>query len=229
VTAARPSLNIDLGELPGEPEELYALADVANVACGGHAGDAVSMLAAVAMCERHGTELCAHPSFPDREGFGRVVVEMEPAALAASVRRQCEALALAAGTRTVVAMKPHGALYHEAARSQAVAAAVLDGVIAALGEVAIVGPPKGALADEAAARGLPYRREGFADRLYGSDGRLVPRSVPGATIESPVVAAQQAERLAAEGGAETMCVHGDGPSAVAVARAVREALDRLAR
>ena len=221
----RPSLNIDLGELAGEPDELYALADVANVACGGHAGDAASMIAAVATCARHGTALCAHPSYPDRSGFGRVVMALEPAALAASLRAQCEALGATGGR--IVAMKPHGALYHEAARSAVVAAAVLDGVLAALGDVAIVGPDGGALEAAARARGLDYWREGFADRAYGSHGQLVPRGVPGAMIDDPTLAAAQAERLAASGSFETICVHGDGANAVTVARMVRAALDKL--
>lgn len=222
----RALLNIDLGELADEPAELYALADVANVACGGHAGDDASMRAAVALALRHGTALAAHPSYEDRARFGRVSIDVAPAALREMVRAQCASLARLAAPNVVLRMKPHGALYHDASRSRAIAEAVVDGAIAALDEVAIVGPPSGALADASRARGRPYVREGFADRAYLPDGTLVPRAQAGASIGDPAVAAAQAVRLAREG-VDTICVHGDGPNAVAIARAVHLALAAL--
>jgi UPF0271 protein len=227
---ARVWLNVDLGELPGEPEALYRLAHAANVACGGHAGDEASMRRAVALCERWGTALGAHPSYPDVEGFGRRRMEMTAAALRASVREQCLRLARVANgvERSIEHVKPHGALYHDANADPAMAEAVVGGAVEALGSsVTIVGPPKGALADAAARASLPYAREGFADRATRPDGSLVPRTEPGAVIADPVAAGARAKTLAASGAFETLCVHGDTPGAVDIARAVRGFLDAL--
>ncbi len=224
-----PLLNIDLGELPDEPAQLYALAHLAHVACGGHAGDEETMRRAVASCARHGTRLGAHPSYPDREGFGRRSLRLTPEALRRSVRDQCAALgnvARAHGHLDVTSVKPHGALYHSAARDPQVAHALLQGVVEALGEaVVVVGPAAGALFDLAAARGLSYWREGFADRGMAEDGTLLPRGTPGALLEDPLAAAVQARRLLLAGGVETLCVHGDTPGAVDIARAVGAVLD----
>jgi len=122
--------------------------------------------------------------------------------------------------------KAHGALYHAAAEDPGVAAALLDATVAAWPDgVTIVGPPDGHLAEASAARGLLYIREGFADRRYETDGRLVTRGEPDAVITDPEVAADQAVRLATAGYAETICVHGDTTGAVAIARAVRRALE----
>lgn len=222
----RRALNIDLGELGGEPEELYALADVANIACGGHAGDDASMRAAALFAARYRTRLAAHPSYEDRAGFGRVSMSVAPAELRESIRAQCAALARVAAPTRVGLVKPHGALYHDAARSEIVAEALLDGALEALGDVEIVGPPWGELAAAAGRRGLSYLREGFADRAYLPSGRLVPRADAGAMIDEPSEAAAQAVRLVT-GGLDTICVHGDGPRAVEVARAVQRALAAL--
>jgi UPF0271 protein len=225
-------LNVDLGELPDEPEELYALAHVANVACGGHAGDGASIATALARCKAHGTRVAAHPSYPDREGFGRRAMKIAPSELRDSVREQCARLASEARAAFVAvsAMKPHGALYHQAGADRSVAEAVIDGALEALGDkVTIVGPGGSALAAVALERGLPFAREGFADRGLRADGSLVPRGEPGALVTDPALAAAQALRLAASGSFDTVCVHGDTPGAVAIARAVREALDRTSR
>jgi UPF0271 protein len=224
-------LNIDLGELPDEPEELYAWAHIANVACGGHAGDATSIAEALRRCKAHGTRVGAHPSYPDRAGFGRRAMAMAPDALRASVREQCLLLATAARALAVpvTSLKAHGALYHAASRDPAIARAVLDGAIDALGDgLVVLGPEGGALATLACEAGLTYAREGFADRGTRADGTLVPRGQPGALILDPSEAAGVARRLAASGRFETLCVHGDTPGAVAIARAVREALEGAA-
>jgi UPF0271 protein len=224
----RVSLNVDLGELPGEPEELYAIATVVNVACGGHAGDEATMARAIERARAAGATLAAHPSYPDRAGFGRTSLTMDAAELETSIRNQIALLVAVAGRAgaRVDAVKPHGALYHDAARSEEIAKAVLGAITLGMGGagVAIVGPPAGALRDRAEAAGLPYLREGFADRNYRSDGLLVPRSEPDALITDPAAARAQAVRLASAGSFDTLCVHGDTPGAVAIARAVREGL-----
>lgn len=218
----RVRLNVDAGELPDEVEALYAVAHLLNVACGGHAGDEASMARVAEVARRHAVQVGAHPSYPDRAGFGRRTVPMDVAALGAAVEAQCRRLAAVVGE--VGHVKPHGALYHDADRDPALAAAFVDGALAALGGVTVVGPAGGALARAAADRRVPYLVEGFADRGVGPDGRLIPRGQPGASITDPAAAAAQAAALVATGRVDTICVHGDTPGALAIARAVRAVL-----
>lgn len=220
-------LNIDAGELEGEPEELYALADVVNIACGGHAGDDATIARAVSSALRHGARVGAHPSYADREGFGRRAQSVAPAALRALVAEQCERLlshADRAGAKALF-VKPHGALYHAADRDSALAEAVLGGAVEALGyEIACIGPAGGALSSAAEACGVGFLREGFANRGVGPDGKLIPRGQPGALVDNPAVAGVRAAELARGATVDTVCTHGDGPNALAIARAVRAAL-----
>ena len=210
-------LNLDAGEHDDEPPALWQLADIVCIACGGHAGDEASMRRVLAVAR----EVGAHPSYPDREGFGRRTFAIAPADLATTVREQCARLR--ALCDRVAYVKPHGALYHDANREPAIAQAVIEGAIAALGRVAVIGPPRGALVEAARVAGLPYLREAFADRATRPDGSLVPRSEPGAMIEDAALAAAQARRLAADH--DTVCIHSDTAGSLAIARAVREALD----
>ena len=224
-------LNVDLGELPDEAEELYALAHVANIACGGHAGDPPSIVRALLRCKAHGTRVGAHPSYPDREGFGRTAMAMAPADLRATVRNQCERLAAEARALAVpvTCVKAHGALYHAASADLVVARAVVAGALDALGAgLTVLGPPGGRLIDAAQEAGLAYAREGFADRGTRPDGTLVPRDHPGALLLDPVDAATRARELLVSGRFETVCVHGDTPGAIEIARAVRHVLDQAA-
>jgi len=218
-------MNLDAGEHDDEPEELWAKFDVLNIACGGHAGDAASMERVVAWCVRAGRVIGAHPSYPDRPGFGRRTLAIEPDALAASVAEQCAALAEVARrhARTVACVKPHGALYHDANKNPALARATVSGAISALGDrVTLIGPPAGALREAAAAHGVGYASEGFADRRMRPDGGLVPRSEPDALLTDPAQAAAQARLLA--GRVDTICCHADTPGALAIAGAVHKAL-----
>jgi len=218
-------LNLDAGEHPDEPEELWALFDILNIACGGHAGDAASMERVVGWCVASGCTIGAHPSYPDRPNFGRRTLAIEPAALAATVREQCSALAAIAQrhARAVAYVKPHGALYHDAAARDDLADAVVGAAADALGKgIVVIGPPAGALRKAAGARGLRYASEGFADRRMREDGSLVPRTEPGALVTEPTEAAAQARALADR--VETICVHADTPGALAIAGAVHRAL-----
>ncbi|APR85234.1 Lactam utilization protein LamB [Minicystis rosea] len=223
-------LNVDLGELPAEPAELFSLATTANIACGGHAGDEASMERSISRAIAQGTRIAAHPSYPDRAGFGRKTMSLAPAAIEHAVEAQCRALADVARRlgATVTRVKPHGALYHDAGKDAAIAAAVIDGALRGLGiaaaEATIVGAPTSFLHTEAERRGAAYAREGFADRGYRADGSLVPRSEPGALLTDPEAAAQQALTLARSGTIETLCVHGDTEDAVSIATRVRAAL-----
>lgn len=217
-------LEVDAGELDDEPEELYALADLLHVACGGHAGDEASMARVVEACKRLGTKVGAHPSYADREGFGRRAMNVTPEVLGAQIAAQCEALrrvAEGAGL-AVFSVKPHGALYHRANDDEATARACLDGARRALGAVTVVASPHGGLERVARAMGLPFLREAFADRGVRADGSLVPRGEPGAMIVDPDAAAARALALAPAH--DALCVHGDTDGAVAIARAVRAAL-----
>ena len=144
------------------------------------------------------------------------------------VETQCAELARIAEERgaRVVAVKPHGALYHDVAADPRMAAMVVEAAHEALGpDITVVGSPVGAFAEAAAFDRLAYVREGFADRAYDAQGGLVARGTPGALIEDPAAAARQAVALAERGDVETICVHGDTPDAVAIARAVRLALE----
>lgn len=217
-------LDIDLGELPDEPEALYALAHLANVACGGHAGDEGSIANVVRLAALHGTRIGAHPSYPDREGFGRRAMTIDASELAASVRTQCERFVHVAGRASHVKM--HGALYHAIDRDLELAHTVLLACRDALGVVDVLGPPGGPTQRVARELGMPFLREGFAERGLRTDGSLIPRGEPGALIEDPAAAAAQAATLAASGRYDVLCVHGDGAHALEIARAVREVLDR---
>ena len=222
-----PLLNVDGGELDDEPLELYALADVVHVACGGHAGDDASMDRVTRACASAGTRVGAHPSYEDREGFGRRAQDVSPEQLTSSLAAQCSRLH-AIATRAGVALasvKPHGALYHAAHATASTAQAVVEAVMLSLGTgVAVVGPAGGALEAAARAAGLPFQREAFADRGVRGDGTLVPRGEPGALVVDPAIAAARTRELAARADVDTLCIHGDTPGAVLIARAVRDAL-----
>lgn len=219
-------LNLDGGEHDDEPAELYALADIVHVACGGHAGDVASMTRVVRACIESGTRVGAHPSYVDHEGFGRRARVVPEDVLRGQIAEQCAALRAVTESLgvAVTSAKPHGALYHAAHADVAVARACVDGIARALGDVDIVGLAGGHLEAEARRRGHRYLREAFADRGVRPDGSLVPRGEPGALIEDPVVAAERARDLSKSGAAETLCVHADTPSALVIARAVRGAL-----
>ena len=235
-------LNLDAGERDDETEELWSLFDLLNCACGGHAGDEPSMARVAAFCGRTGVRLGAHPSYPDREGFGRhspfsraasggapdrgQIATMSTLTLVYdSVAAQCSALAGVAARHGVVvtAVKLHGALYHDATDRPDVADAVLRAASEVLGTTClVVGPPGGAQRAAAHSLGLPYAREGFADRRMHADGSLVARTEPDALITDPQLAAQQARGLLAD--VDTICVHADTPHVLAIARAVRGVL-----
>jgi UPF0271 protein len=215
-------LNLDAGEHANESDELWRLFDILAIACGGHAGDAASMSRVLAACAKHAIRAGAHPSYPDREGFGRRPITIGRVALAASIEAQCAALREAGRAHGIAVeyVKPHGALYHDVARDPALADAVLCGAVDALGAPTVIGPPRGALRDATIVRGLRYLREGFADRNTHADGSLIPRGEPGALITDPAAAVARAQALV---DVDTICVHADTPNALAIARAVREA------
>ena len=224
----RPLLNIDAGEYEHESDALYALADALNIACGGHAGDAHSIRRVLRACALRGTRAGAHPSYPDRANFGRRTLTINEADLALSITSQCSALIEAAREveTPIVHLKLHGALYHDANRSEPLARLCLDAALQALGRVVIVGPAQGTWRNEAKARALDYLVEGFADRGVRDDGTLIPRDQPGALITDAHACAARAQQLAQQG-IGTICVHGDTENALAIARAVQGTLRAL--
>jgi UPF0271 protein len=218
-------LNADLGEGVGDDDALLDVVTSANVACGFHAGDAITMRRVAAVAAERGVAVGAHVGYRDPAGFGRRPMAVAPDELAADVLYQLgalEACCRAAGTR-VRYLKPHGALYNTAVTDAAVAEAIVAGV-RAFGGLPVLSLPGSALARASEAAGLPAVAEGFADRAYAADGTLVPRSTPGAVLEDPEAIARQVVELAG-GAVRSICVHGDSPGAVAAARGARAALE----
>jgi UPF0271 protein len=222
----RIDLNADVGEGPGE-EPLFALITSANIACGGHAGTIDTMRDAVGLAARSGVAIGAHPSYPDREGFGRVPMSFAAPELADIVARQIEQLVRVArdAGASVTHVKPHGALYNEAASRPEIADAVASGVALVSADLIVVGLAGSQALRVWRERGLAVAAEGFADRAYAADGTLVPRTLPGALITDPEAAAAQAVRLADSRACATICLHGDTIGAVAIASAVRRRLE----
>ena len=222
-------LNADVGEGFAADAALVSLVTSVNVACGFHAGDAPTMLAVCTEAAAAGVAIGAHVSYRDREGFGRRELAVDAATVAAEVAEQIAALqaAAAGGGGRVAYVKPHGALYHRASGDPDCARAVVAAVAGAGGgPLAVLGFPGSALLAQARAAGLPAVAEGFADRAYTAAGPLRPRSEPGSLLAAGA-AARQALALAEGrlgGGVRSICIHGDGPEAAAVAAAVREAL-----
>ncbi|MGQ0701687.1 MAG: LamB/YcsF family protein [Gemmatimonadales bacterium] len=236
----RIDLNADLGEsfgryqIPGE-DELLSLVTSANVACGFHAGDPSVMQRTVAAAAGRGVTIGAHPGYRDLAGFGRRELGASAAELAADVTYQVGALdafCRAAGVR-VRYVKLHGALYHRAARDREVSKALAYALRQLDSELVVLGLEGSALLQAATETGLDVAREAFIDRAYLPDGQLVPRGEPGAVLEDLDTIAERALRMvqdhyvvAIDGTrcivrADSLCVHGDGPHAGAIVKAVR--------
>jgi UPF0271 protein len=224
--ARSAALNADAGEGSPRDAALMPWLDRVSVACGGHAGGAATMRRTVRLARRHAVAVGAHVSYPDRRRFGRVSLRLPPSRLAASLLRQARALARIAAREGVRLdhLKPHGALYHDASRDPALARIVARAVRSLGPGVAWLGEPGGWQERTARRLGLPFLREGFADRRYAPDGRLVPRGMPGAILRDPRLAGAQARRLVRRGRVDALCVHSDTPGGVAIARAVRRAI-----
>ena len=230
-------LNADVGEIPELVEVEDALLDVVtsvNVACGGHAGDAASMERVVRAALARGVAVGAHPSYPDREGFGRRTMRISLEEVSAAVAGQVAAFLVVAqrcGAR-LAHVKPHGALYNAAAKDEALARAIAEGVARVAPGVVLVGLAGSVMLQGFSEEGFPFAGEAFADRGYEPDGTLTPRGRPGALKATAEEAAGQAVSIAARGevvassgeivavDARTLCLHSDTPGAVDFARAI---------
>jgi UPF0271 protein len=234
-------LNCDCGEGAGHDAELMPLISSANIACGAHAGDAATMQATIALAQAHGVGIGAHPGFADREHFGRRELPVSAWAAGALVVRQTlqlREIAREAGAE-VRHVKLHGALYNMAARDRTLAEGIMTALATLDWRPAVVVLAGSVLETVARARGdFPVVAEVFADRTYQADGSLTPRARGGALITDEAQAAAQVLRMVREGvvptvdgrevpvRADTVCLHGDGPHAVAFARRLRAELAR---
>jgi UPF0271 protein len=233
-------LNADLGEGSGHDAELFELISSANIATGFHAGDPALIFDSICAAKERGVAVGAHPSFADRENFGRKEIAVPVPDLFAQLVYQIGAfrsLALAAGVRPNH-VKPHGALYNMAVRDEKMADAIAEAIIAVDPSLILFAPANSAMERAGRKAGLEIAREIFADRNYLNDGWLVPRTRPDALLHDPKQAAERVLRMLREGKVrsvegrdvevrgETICVHGDTPGAVEFARELRMQLER---
>jgi 5-oxoprolinase (ATP-hydrolysing) subunit A len=230
-------LNADVGEGCGQDAALMPLISSANIACGGHAGDAESMRDAVALALEHAVAIGAHPSFPDREHFGRQEMLLPAHKLHECIVAQIESLASIAqkqGTQ-LRHVKPHGALYNMAARDEALAETVVTAIRSVDPSLMLFGLAGSALLVVAGRLGLRAISETFADRAYRADGSLLPRNQQGSVLHDDTVVAARAVAMVQDGAviavdgsrvalrADTICLHGDSPGADVMAMQIRDA------
>lgn len=216
-------LNCDLGEGAGADSAVMPFITSANVACAFHAGSAVEMRQTIAMAKHLNVVVGAHPGHRDPEHFGRRELSIEPAQVYVETVYQIGALLSVARIEQAAVryVKPHGGLYHQVNRDDAYADTMIEA--ARLFGLMVMGLPRSRLEERARGR-CPFVAEGFADRRYRPDGSLVPRDQPGAFIDDPIEAVMQVQRLIAEQGIRTICVHGDNPKAIQFVQTLRDAL-----
>ena len=234
-------LNCDMGEsfgqyMLGEDATVMPFISSANIACGLHAGDPLVMQTTIRLAKRHDVAVGAHPGWPDLQGFGRRDMNLSPAETEAFVLYQIGALAAFAKVEGAALrhVKPHGALYNQAAKDPTLADAIARAVKRFDKELILVGLAGSALVAAGMDAGLRVANEGFPDRRYNPDGTLVSRKNADAILESPDEVAAHAVALAREGidfadrrvHVETLCLHGDNVQAAQNAKLVREALSR---
>ncbi len=232
-------LNADLGEGCGDDLAIIPLLSSANISCGAHAGSEADILLALASCKQHQVSVGAHPSYPDRANFGRQTMSMSATDLVASLQQQLhyfQQLADKSGV-AMAYVKPHGALYNQAAVDSNLASLIAAVVQNHRDNLALLTLPDCALFHAAKAAGLPVFQEAFADRAYLATGQLVPRSQPGAVL-SHQSALQQSLSLVHTGtiqsidqqqiqlSADSLCLHGDSPEALQLARELSSQLQQ---
>lgn len=235
----RIDLNCDLGEGSAYDADLMPWITSANIACGAHAGDETTMRATVKLAREHDVAIGAHPGHRDRDHFGRLELSIPPAEVFQLVLDQIRLLQRIAAEEgaNVKHVKPHGALYNQAARDPALACAIAVAVREADPALVLFGLSGSALISAGRDQGLATASETFADRSYQADGSLTPRSLSGALLATVEDACDQVLLMIREGRVkaldgsivalktETICLHGDGPHAVGFAKALRQMLD----
>jgi len=219
-------LNADLGEGGLYDVELLKIVSSCNIACGGHAGDAETMRRTLLWAMENDVSIGAHPSYPDREGFGRRSGYLSGEDLLEALTQQINdlnALAIDAGAE-LSHVKPHGALYNDAVNNRELADLIARAILAGVPSAVFVGLPDSELQEAPAGHVLKFITEGFIDRAYRDDGQLVPRTEPGAVHKSLELVLPQAVSLV--GKVDTLCIHGDTPGAAEAAAAVRTQLEK---
>jgi 5-oxoprolinase (ATP-hydrolysing) subunit A len=238
-------INADVGEradalLDGSEERLLRIVTSANIACGGHAGDAASMRAVVRLCQPLGVSIGAHPAYPDKQGFGRARLNIPLSQLENSLVEQISSLLDIASScgATLHHVKPHGALYNAAATDRDLALAIARAVANVDRNLVLVGLAGSLMLDVWRDFGFSVIAEAFADRRYEANGTLRSRALSGALITDPLEAATQALRIVKGGvvesadgsavqlNAQTICIHGDTTNAALIAGTVRMALEK---
>lgn len=229
-------LNCDMGENIGNDEDIMPYITSANIACGFHAGDEMSMLTTIRLARQYGVAVGAHPGWKDPEGFGRHERSLPAEQVEALVLYQLGALHAITKAEGVDVhhIKPHGALYNQAAKDRVLADAIARAVKKFSSDLILVGLAGSSLVEAGAEIGLRVAQEGFPDRHYEPDGTLTPRKVENALLRSPEEVSKHAVELAAHGisfngqvaGVDTLCLHGDHPHAAENAKQVREALEK---
>jgi UPF0271 protein len=227
-------INCDMGENIGNDEDIMPYITSANIACGFHAGDETTMHNTVRLAKRYGVNIGAHPSWKDVEGFGRNEMSLPPEDVEALILDQVNVLAEIAKAEAVELhhVKPHGALYNQAAKDRELANAIARAVKRVSVDLVLVGLAGSGLVEAGVEVGLRVANEGFPDRNYNPDGTLVSRKQPHAIIESPEEIAQHAIELVQRGidfsgrrvNVDTLCLHGDHPRAADNAKTVHQVL-----
>lgn len=225
-------LNCDMGENIGNDEAVMPYITSANIACGFHAGDSRTMQETVRLAKRYGVNVGAHPGWPDLQGFGRQEMILPPDEVESLILYQIGALAAIAKAEGVEMrhVKPHGALYNQAAKDRGLAKAIARAVKRFSSDLVLVGLAGSSLIEAGIEAGLMVANEGFPDRNYNPDGTLVSRKQSNAIIESPEEVAVHAQQLIRDGisfddkrmRVDTLCLHGDHPRVVENAKLIRE-------
>lgn len=235
-------INADVGEGINNEDRLLPLVSSCNIACGGHAGDVESMRRVVQIAKEHRVKIGAHPSYPDRENFGRKAVDISCAALFSTVKAQIKSLmsVLREAHMQLHHVKPHGALYNKAAEDKETAIVIIEALKSIQLPLKLYVPYGSVIAEEARQQKIPFTYEAFADRNYNEDLSLVSRSEEKAVITDPKEMFEHVKRMIIDQRvktisgvevkieAETFCIHGDNPQAIQLLKSLRKNLDNLA-
>lgn len=231
-------LNADMGEYSHndanyinkleKDQAILELVSSANIACGGHAGDEVVMKSLIAYSARKGVKIGAHPSYADRQGFGRIELNLPLNEILDSVFDQLSIFQKIANQEKIIPyhIKPHGALYNRCARDEALAEAFASALMKYAPKMVLYTLAKGSLHHAGIRAGLQVVAEGFADRTYLANGQLTPRSQKNAVIHNPSLITEQAIRLANEGWIDSLCLHGDDDKALQNIKNVKQSLEQ---
>lgn len=215
-------INCDMGE--GMPNDALIMPYIssANIACGFHAGNAAIMQRTIDLAIEHKVAIGAHPSFPDRENFGRTNMQLPPQKIYDIVKEQIVILANIAAKRNyqLTHVKPHGALYNMAANDEVLAETICDAILSVSPALTVMELCGSKFIDIARSMGLQAMKEVFADRRYENDGTLTPRTQPNALLEDEGSVEKQVLRFLNEGIADTICIHGDGEHALKFAQLI---------